>query len=853
MFGIVVGVSSPIPAFAEVDTDKLVYSKGELVKISGSIDFQDTDERVNIIEIEITDSNNNIVVNEYTPINVDNEFSSSYDTITWATGDYKVTISYNEDEEIAEFEIAGSSSSSSDEENDDNNESNETAGDNSNGQESSSSTSSVRPNPPADLKADVVSSTQIDLSWSLSDNNDDSSITGFKVEARINTDPNYSVIVANTGSTDTIYSHTGLTSDTVYAYRVYAINSSGESDPSSSTTVKTPNNNSISSSSSNTEIEVSDIPTDVQAKVISPTSVELSWNPPTQTYDQAIQGYTIKQEIASDVYNEIANTVGSNTYYTISNLQTDQTYTFVVVANYLIGSSDISEDVTVTLSSSTSINNDNDDESDNDNLNNDDSFSGTPDDVPDRPVNLNTKPISSTEIELSWSTPDNDSDNNDSITGYKIEVRTNNDTSFSVVIDDTESTDTTYSHDGLVPNTTYIYRVFAINEVGTSEPSSENLANTLITDSEEKEEEGDTDSDSGSTQNDDDSNNTDNNTSLSPTNVPGQPIDLQAVPISQSRINLSWSAPIDTGDSPLIGYKIESKTSNEPDYSVLVTNTGNPSTTTYSHTGLIAGDTYHYRVYAINSSGEGNPSDMIEATIISADNEQSDTQQQSLSSPTLQPLQVTLSTDKSMYGPDDPIVISGTTNDSTQTIPLGMRIVSSDGTIVYARSVAISADNTFETIISPSQHQSSSWKNNIDDDREFTVEVTYNGRIQATTTFANEAIDDVISENTSSSSSSSSNQSETNKEQQSSSLPSSSPNESVIDDEANAVDTVITNNEELETLKNQNTALQSANQQLRDENNQLTAEIEKLNEKIEQLDIVIKEQVRVMLETLGIS
>ena len=455
----------------------------------------------------------------------------------------------------------------------------------------------------------------------------------------------------------------------------------------------------------------------------------MSWNPPTQTYDQTIQGYTIKQEIASDVYNEIANTVGSTTDYTISNLNTDKTYTFVVVANYLIGSSDVSEDVTVTLSSSTSVNNNNND---------DDSFSGTPDDVPDRPFNLKINPVSSTEMELSWAAPDNDSNNNDAITGYKIEVRTINNTSYSVVIDDTESTDTKYSDDGLVPNTTYIYRVFAINEVGTSEPSSENLANTLITDPEETEG-GDTDRDFGFTQNDNDNNNaTDNDdTSLSPTNViPSKPIDLQAVPISQSRINLSWSAPIDTGDSPLIGYKIESKINDESDYSILVTNTGSASTTTYSHTGLIADTTYHYRVSAINSSGEGNPSDTVEATIISTNNEQSGTQQQSLSSLTLQPLQVTLSTDKSLYGPDDPIVISGTTNDSTQTIPLGIRIVSSDSTIVYARSIAINSDNTFETIISPSQHQSSSWKNNIDDDnREFTVEVTYNGRIQATTTF----------------------------------------------------------------------------------------------------------------------
>ena len=725
LFGITVGFSSSLPAFAEVDTDKSVYSKGELLKISGSIDFQDNDDRVNIIEIEITDSNNDTIVNEYTPINTDNEFSSSYNTITWEPGDYKITISYNETEEIVEFEIAGSSFSSSDEENDDNTQSNESADDDSNGQqELSSSTSNIRPNPPIDLKADIVSSIQIDLSWYLSDSNDDdSSITGFKIEARINTDPNYSVIVANTGSTDTTYSHTDLTPDTVYAYRVSAINSSGESDPSSSTTVKTPNNNGISSSSSNTEIDVSDVPTDVQAKVISPTSVELSWNPPTQTYDQIIQGYTIKQEIASDTYNEIASTIGPNTNYTLSNLNTDQTYTFVVVANYLVGSSDISEDVTITLTSSSSNNN-------------------------------------------------NESSNNDN-----------------------DSSSVTPNDDG----------------------------------------------DSSSIQDDDDNDTT--NTSSSPTNIPSQPVDLQAIPISQSRINLSWSAPIDSGDSSLLGYKIESKTSSESDYSVLVTNTGNASVTEYSHTGLISGLTYQYRVSAINSSGESNPSDVVDAIIISIDNneEQSNTQQQQSTSPTLQPLQVTLNTDKSLYRPNDPILISGTINDSTSTIPLGMRIVSSDGTIVYVRSIAANTDNTFETIISPLQRQSSSWQVG---NGEFIVEVTSNGRIKATTVFENEIIGNNNNDDVSDNESSSFNKSETDTQQQ------SSVNEFITDDD---VDTVTSNNKELEALNNQNIALQSANQQLQNENNQLRAQINDLNTKLEQLDVIVKEQMRVMLETLGIS
>lgn len=219
---------------------------------------------------------------------------------------------------------------------------------------------------PTDLQANVISSTHVDLSWNAQDN--DSSIIGYKIEHRVNTNTDYNVVVENPDSIDTVYSDTDLSPDTIYAYRVYAINSAGYSEPSSSVTVKT---NSDTNQSTTNE-PLSDVPTNVVAKAISATSIELSWNPPTQTYGQTIQGYIIKQEIASDVYDEIASAASSSTSQLISNLESDTTYTFVVVANYALGSSDISQEYTVTLNSSADNNN----------------SSTTPDDVPDRPTNL---------------------------------------------------------------------------------------------------------------------------------------------------------------------------------------------------------------------------------------------------------------------------------------------------------------------------------------------------------------------------------------------------------------------------------------------------------------------------------
>ena len=229
LLGMSVGISSPTLTFAEIATDKSIYSKGEFIKISGTVNSQDA-ETVNLINIQITDLNNNEIRNEDTPLGNDNNFSVSYDSSTWAIGEYKVTIRYNDFEDTTTFEISGSTSS----DNNSNNDNDNTVDDNDTQQPESPSTnlSNTVPNPPAALEANVVSSTQIDLSWDAPDDND--AVIGYKIEVRMNTDPDYSVAVEDTNNTDISYSDKDLNPNTVYAYRVSAINSVGESESSSS-------------------------------------------------------------------------------------------------------------------------------------------------------------------------------------------------------------------------------------------------------------------------------------------------------------------------------------------------------------------------------------------------------------------------------------------------------------------------------------------------------------------------------------------------------------------------------------------------------------------------------------------
>ena len=94
--------------------------------------------------------------------------------------------------------------------------------------------------------------------------------------------------------------------------------------------------------------------------------------------------------------------------------------------------------------------------------------------------------------------------------------------------------------------------------------------------------------------------------------APGAPTGLTATANGQTRIDLSWTAPLDDGGSNITGYKIEVST-NGSTWSDLVANT-NSTSTSYSHTSLTAGSTRHYRVSAINSVGTGTASNVDNAT-----------------------------------------------------------------------------------------------------------------------------------------------------------------------------------------------------------------------------------------------
>ena len=85
---------------------------------------------------------------------------------------------------------------------------------------------------PTELTATAVGLDRIDLSWTAPEDDGGSAITGYRIESSADGSAGWADLDADTSSTDTTHSHTGLMPNTTRYYRVSAINGEGTSEPS---------------------------------------------------------------------------------------------------------------------------------------------------------------------------------------------------------------------------------------------------------------------------------------------------------------------------------------------------------------------------------------------------------------------------------------------------------------------------------------------------------------------------------------------------------------------------------------------------------------------------------------------
>src|SRR2546426_734387 len=400
----------------------------------------------------------------------------------------------------------------------------------------SATTLAVAPSSPTGLAATAVSSSQISLSWSVPADNGGSPLTGYKVERSTDGGTTWTILVANTGSAATAYSDTGLTHTTTYTYRVSAINSVGTS--------------STSSTAPATTLAVApSTPTGLTATTVSASQISLSWSAPADNGGSAISVYNFEwSTAAATAFSTLSpNDALPISAYSDTGLTHATTYTYRVSAINSVGTSSPSSTASATTLAV----------------------------APSTPTGLTATTVSSSQISLSWTAPNN---GGSAITGDKIERSTDGGTTWSTLVANTGSSAAGYSDTGLVHTTTYTYRVSAINSVGTSSTSSMASATTLAA-------------------------------------APSSPTGVTATTVSSSQVNLSWTAPSDNGGSAITGYMIERSADGGSTWSKLVANTGITGTT-YSDIGLAHGATYTYRVSAINSIGTGSPSSTASATTL---------------------------------------------------------------------------------------------------------------------------------------------------------------------------------------------------------------------------------------------
>jgi hypothetical protein len=171
--------------------------------------------------------------------------------------------------------------------------------------------------------------------------------------------------------------------------------------------------------------------------------------------------------------------------------------------------------------------------------------------VPDTPTGLSATP-SDGKVTLEWTAPSNNGGSD--ITGYKVEY-SSDDINWNI-FSHTANTATTATITGLINDIEYTFRVFAVNDQGTS-TAYDTTTGTPV---------------------------------ASPTipDKPGKPANLQVESRSSSSINVSWEAPQDNGIE-IIGYVVKI---NHDDGAGWIVTRLSSNETSHLYTDLLEGHTY---------------------------------------------------------------------------------------------------------------------------------------------------------------------------------------------------------------------------------------------------------------------
>jgi hypothetical protein len=367
----------------------------------------------------------------------------------------------------------------------------------------------ANPQAPSSLIATTISSTQIVLNWQDNSSNEN----GFEIWRSTTSGSNF-VLISTTPSNIQTFSDNPLNPNTAYYYNVRSFNAGGVSifteEAFAQTLPQTPfaaNN--------------------LTATVLSSFQIELKWkdNSDNET------GFVVERsEDPNAGFVEIAFMGANTTAFLNTGLTSDKQYYYRVKAQNEYGNSPSSNIA-----------------------------GGKTADIPSMPQNLAALAISSTQIDISWT----DASNNE--TGFSIEFSNILSTENQFIeVARVDANVTNYQHTGLAPFQTYLYRIRALNDKGTSPYTPIIQATTL-----------------------------EEANAL----APNAPKNLQVEPVSESQISLSWKD--DSNNEDIFIVEISTDGVN---YSYMAEIPAN--ITSFIATGLVANIFYSFRVKARSGGGD---------------------------------------------------------------------------------------------------------------------------------------------------------------------------------------------------------------------------------------------------------
>ncbi|XP_032532346.1 receptor-type tyrosine-protein phosphatase delta isoform X43 [Chiroxiphia lanceolata] len=234
------------------------------------------------------------------------------------------------------------------------------------------------------------------------------------------------------GVATTRYSVAGLSPYSEYEFRVVAVNNIGRGPPSEPVSTRT------------SEQAPSSAPRNVQARMLSSTTILVQWEEPEEPNGQ-IQGYRVyyTMDPTQHVNSWMKHNVADSHITTIGNLVPQKTYSVKVLAFTSVGDGPLSSDIQVITQTG----------------------------VPGQPLNFKAEPESETSILLSWTPP-----RSDTISSYELVYKDGEHGEEQRV--STEPT-TSYRLQGLRPNSLYLFRLAARSPQGLGASTAEISARTM--------------------------------------------------------------------------------------------------------------------------------------------------------------------------------------------------------------------------------------------------------------------------------------------------------------------------------------------------------------------------------------